>query len=438
MAIDLLEPYTCFSQIQFSDSADSTASTSASSSSSVAHSVQSLLTLRWYVGGAQSVDRTFLTIHRLPNSAANQIASTSIWSQYLDSLPSDSVLDDLLLQQSHSSPNETSTSSTSSSGAMFDVSSHTARNRGSRHAPRLVSPVFSGRTRWHAGADRVSKKTTAVSEDEDVFQPNDPLTPLSDYVHPVNLSRIFAHRKRKLYTNEASSVGKNNNDNNNNNNNMNNNLHGPSSSAASSGTFLRGKYWIVAWAMVDQEYGAVGQGHPKDLGPMSYYANLRTNSASRCAATGSLARSCQGRRYWPSDFLELDVNDDGVLVHVRSVQHCAWWEYPLASSSVSDTGGGTHDRSPSSSSANADMNARREIPSPSLVDAVAESYSFERSYFFYFLVMLLAGLLCWHTASYWRRNRIYSTLVSNKYLNLPTGFQSLPQSRSTSSSNLVV
>lgn len=39
-----------------------------------------------------------------------------------------------------------------------------------------------------------------------------------------------------------------------------------------------GEYWIVAWTVVDQNWGLKGQGEPKGKGPQSFLANARTNT----------------------------------------------------------------------------------------------------------------------------------------------------------------
>lgn len=475
MAIDSLEPYVCMSQTRLT-----TNNVSASTS-------QSFLHLKWYVGGAHTVDKTFLTLSRAPSAA--QLVSLG-WSHYMDMLPSDSVLDDLLLTKN--------ANFSSSNGAFFS-----GRNRSS---PKLISPIFSGMSRWH---ESTTENNIAVSHptDENVYDENDPLRPQSEYTLAVNLSRVFTHRKRKLSdptsswsiasfasslfstvssSSSSSSAAENNkldaktvhlehaqhqerisndaealsasmhhrprhshtrhprrrrrlaaaSDNN-------GNLAGASSSSSAvANPSVKGKYWIVAWAMVDQSYGVVGQGQPTTSHPMSYYANIRTRSTTHCERTGPDARTCQGRRYWPSDFIELDVLEDGKVAHMRHVLHCATWSMPSPQSASASA------VPVSVSSADNDLMYQQEhqqqqqflqhkAPIASFQSDVEESYAFEQSYMFVFLMLLFVVLVVWHVSSYMRRNRIYASVTSNKYLKLPTGFRSAPQSPmslSTSSS----
>jgi len=68
--------------------------------------------------------------------------------------------------------------------------------------------------------------------------------------------------------------------------------------------------WLVAHAVVDQKWGASGQGHPHDLGPQSHLVQMRTNSsykASSFAAFNSKDIRLHGRTEWLSDAMEVAV-----------------------------------------------------------------------------------------------------------------------------------
>jgi hypothetical protein len=82
-------------------------------------------------------------------------------------------------------------------------------------------------------------------------------------------------------------------------------------------SFPPGKYWLIAWTMVDQRYARRGQGQPRAMQPQSHLVNARTNSswikrpvdiAPKIVKNG---RVVQGRRYWPSIPIEVIVTDNG-------------------------------------------------------------------------------------------------------------------------------
>lgn len=180
-----------------------------------------------------------------------------------------------------------------------------------------------------------------------------------------------------------------------------------------------GRYWLVAWSVVDQDFAQVNQGFPANSGPQSYYSNIRTKSQFSCESIGE--KDCHGKRYWPSDFIEIEIHreasssdgnkNDYFVKVVDSVKHCAWWEYQ----SLKNIKGTIPKMN------NKDLSATNH----EIEIEVEESYfflSFERGYIILFLSVLFVICMVSMIASYWRRLRVYSTVLNNRYLNLPTGF----------------
>lgn len=473
MAIDLLEPYVCFSQATMNSSppvfdANRTHHTNVPSVSSFLH-------LKWYVGGAHQVDKTFLTLSRAP-------VTTSIigkaWSQLLDILPTDTALDELLAQR---------------------VSNHSHASVGSskhRNAARLISPVMTGPSRWYDARSSSQSGKGAIESNQ-----LDPLHPKHEFVLTLNLSRVFSHRKRKLsdplsglgsldssassssaasfiwpgssrdeepLPSEEKSSGHSDsreslkvkgtgaaastmasavsgvhdrlrsrrlrqyNDVDKQSIIVSERELSISLSSSSATPSVRGKYWVVAWAVVDQDFGHVGQGFPSESGPMSYYSNIRTHSDTKCVPTGPEQRTCRGRRYWPSELIELDVSDDGTVTHMSPVLHCAAWTRP-----IEGNGQGHHTTAHGEDLVtNTDITEHAPQPAiPSLQPDIESSYLFERSYMMTMIAFAIVGLLLWHGASCWRRHRIYASVMGNKYLQLPTGFRSSPPSPGTLSNS---
>lgn len=86
--------------------------------------------------------------------------------------------------------------------------------------------------------------------------------------------------------------------------------------------FPPGRYWLVAWAMTDQHYGAPHQGYPVDRRPQSHLANVRTNDRWYKQVNSRVAR---GTLFWPSDPIEVIVSEGGYVVRSVTVD-CAWWD----------------------------------------------------------------------------------------------------------------
>jgi hypothetical protein len=90
-----------------------------------------------------------------------------------------------------------------------------------------------------------------------------------------------------------------------------------------------GTYWAVAWARVDERWGAEHQGSPQWQTPQTHASHLRTDPSYRIELKSHLRgpvvkRVVQGRLYWPSDPVVLAVKGGRATV-VSSVLQCAWW-----------------------------------------------------------------------------------------------------------------
>ena len=90
-----------------------------------------------------------------------------------------------------------------------------------------------------------------------------------------------------------------------------------------------GTYWAVAWARVDERWGAEHQGSPQWQTPQTHASLLRTDPSYRVELDSRLRgplvkRVVQGRLYWPSDPMVLTVKGGRATV-VSSVLQCAWW-----------------------------------------------------------------------------------------------------------------
>jgi hypothetical protein len=382
--------------------------------------------MKWYVGGARIVDKTFLAIHPLSLQQASPLQNTSNWSLYLQSLPSDTIMDGLV-------------NTSGSSVAERDL--NTFKIRGI--SPKIISPIFSGTGRWDTPTESTSSSSssTTSSHSETNYASSDPLKPKTEYYHSLHIHKLLSgyfRNKRNLeessplytITNSTSTVSETNNSNH--------------TRSASSGGIL-GKFWIVAWSVVDSNYGMTSQGYPSGLGPMSHYANIRTNSNWHCATVGKDQRTCQGRRYWPSDFIELILYQDGNIQMTKAVLHCAWWNYtiPFAQQQQSPQPKKGINSDLHNEDEDSIFSIRKSRGTLGTVKKAHEKQfdsfsshvgnenedldeSFQRYYLGYFIGMIFLTLLVWYIANIWRRNRVYMALISNKYLNLPTGFQPAP------------
>ncbi len=149
---------------------------------------------------------------------------------------------------------------------------------------KLISPVFHGQARWYENVTNPPSLKRAQSSS--YYADSDPLSPKSTFSHAIPVDSILQSLKEPNST-----------------------------------------MWLVIWAKVDQNFGKEGQGYPTELHPQSYFSNIRSNSHWKCHPTGrTTQRTCQGRRYWPSEFIELAVSSNGKLA-VTGAKHCSWWNY---------------------------------------------------------------------------------------------------------------
>lgn len=117
------------------------------------------------------------------------------------------------------------------------------------------------------------------------------------------------------------------------------------------------KLWLVAHAVVDQNWAKKGQGYPQHLGPQSHLVQLRTNSTYQASFHPTLDPQnvrLKGRKEWISDPIEVSFshegrnlrtrrrpkrkahtrwhlrgkgNQDNIAMKVLSlVENCAWWK----------------------------------------------------------------------------------------------------------------
>jgi hypothetical protein len=222
--------------------------------------------------------------------------------------------------------------------------------------------------------------------------------------------------------------------------------------------FPPGKYLLVAWAQVDASFGVSAQGDPSNVGPQSHLANIRANPAGWFASAGD--RKVVGRKYWPSDIVEVVVSKDGSFAVQSVVENCAWWHrrpvagraYPLGHGGSSLLGGGTvgeqlwglASRSsgvgsrggPSSTSAAHDFNSTStdDVWSGVIFPGSADSfdgtsatdlrhYHSSRRHVHVLSVVTAVIMLClafcvFSAYQYWKKLKTYATVANNKFVNM--------------------
>jgi hypothetical protein len=311
------------------------------------------LEVSWYVGGAETVDETFLMLH--------------------DTIP---TADTFL-----TIPPVTNTNMSDSHGSF----------------PILVSPVFQGKSRWFSGnVTYTNDQRRTVSQPSFVKSSttaDEPLFPQTVYQQTLDLSM-------------------------------------------SSPLWARvpaGQYFLVAWSRVDGKWGNSGQGYPRGS-PQSYLANLRNDDSFTCesnrhpkSTTSRKERTCHGHKYWPSQaatiqVLASDNNREKSLSVLNIVTDCTWWA----------EGGKTMPPSPPSTSFPlSDTNSVDGVTNQDIVGAADTDSEdgpfsfllFETKYLLWLLTMLCFVSVCSMVASRWRRSRVYTALLNNPYLHVPTGWQ---------------
>ena len=347
------------------------------------------LEIEWYVGGAQRVDCTFLAWHLAPAPPLPKNAHSN-WSKYLASLDSAATRDAFdtacLRAETKSSDNNLRRESAHvPTGESFPVVASRSFNGTARWTKSASESSFVGQ---QSDADNLTKLGNKIA-----FEADDPIRPLTSY-------RSSAAPRH----------------------------------ARSEKVFAPGRYWLVAWSLVDQHYGAVGQGYPAETAPQSHLSNVRTNPSWRKTAGH---RIIQGRLYWPSDPVEVVVHANGSYHVASAVTHCAWWDRQL----VAEHDVHTH-RTPSGDNAlSADPTS---VPTAAWFDysnsTVAQDLIkniFDRTtyapagqqsgidgaykMFGVTLGLLLITIVCCVVLYYqYRRSSIYAQVANNKYVNLST------------------
>jgi hypothetical protein len=179
---------------------------------------------------------------------------------------------------------------------------------------------------------------------------------------------------------------------------------------------LPGEYFLTSWTGADTNYASTGQGYPQDLSPQSHYVRLRTESNYQ---VGGL----QGRRYYSSSPVILNVHSNGSVDVSSKGLNCANWEsiqLTLVEIDHNDMNSNVNDNSGASNMDNEEDYIKE------MHQEVRESFLFvrvEALYVILFLIFLVAILGLSVYIEERRRQRVYSSVSSNRYLALPTGFQ---------------
>lgn len=230
-------------------------------SAAAAAAAMSPIEVVWYVGGSSVVDCTFLSWHMPDPDDARSTDPTTTTTTTIDWM---AYLDSLLHSQS-------------SEEAFRAFCSRNYSDDTGRRRPLvdLSFPLLAS-TAPHRGASRWGDNSTLFSSDTSA--------PIDNPSHVFTSSPVLPIYDSKL--------------------------------------FPPGRYWLVAWAMTDQHYGAPHQGYPFDRKPQSHLANVRTNAHWYKQVNSRVAR---GRLLWPSDPIEVVVTEGSYVVRAVTAD-CAWWD----------------------------------------------------------------------------------------------------------------
>ncbi len=352
------------------------------------------LDIEWYVGGAHRVDCTFLAWHLAPSPALPKNAHAN-WSKYLASLDSAASL-------------ETFDTACHRAGKKSDDNNLRRESASAPTAasfPVVASKSFNGTARW----TKSTSESALVGQQSDTdnlaqvgntvaFAADDPMRPLTSYRSTTAPRHAHSHE-----------------------------------------VFAPGRYWLVAWSLVDQQYGAAGQGYPVESTPQSHLSNVRTNPAWRKTAGH---RIIQGRLYWPSDPVEVVVHANGSYHVASTVTHCAWWDRQLITEHdvhdvhaqrTSTQGGDRADAAePTSIPAAAWFGYSNSTTAQDLIKNIfdrtprvpgSQQRGSDNAYkmFGITLGLLLITVVCCVVLYYqYRRSSIYAQVANNKYVNLST------------------
>jgi hypothetical protein len=303
--------------------------------------------VEWYVGGAQTVDCTFLAWHKAPVQSDGNI-STVNWSAYLSSLDTPDQL------ERFSKHCRRSAKEFSAAGTLL------------ASFPVVASAPQTGMSRWYAS--NASTGDSSATGD-DLYAASDPLNPKSRFRASVSLS-------------------------------------------SGGSRFSPGRYLLVTWAMVDQNFGSPKQGYPVDAVPQSHLANARTNPAYH-KKVGD--RAVLGRVFWPSDPVAVVVAENGTVWVESAVTHCAWWDRRYSDGTTAQIGGddfgtGKH----SSTKIGGEYDPVAYVPGGELRNSAHKLFVITLG------LLLITGMCCVCLYYHWRRGAIYAQLAGNKYVNFST------------------
>jgi hypothetical protein len=361
------------------------------------------MNIDWYVGGAMNVQETLLSLFSFrppspssPSSSSKpKISSTEDFTSYLSYISNDHMIEKALVNSKVRSNLRPSSSASSSSH-------HRYEKYNDYFDIHILSSSFhkNGNSRWDVSSSSFSNDTKT-----------DPLLPRNIFnAVDIPIEALLSSKTKEFKVNNE------------------------------------GKYvfWLIAWSSVDSSYGNKGQGYPEGIEPQSYYSNIRTNPLWSCSTVmdkrNNIPKHCQGRRYWPSDYIEITIDQNLTSITVQSIEHCSWWEFSTkkkenyviksSSSSSSSTSSLSSLLPPLSSfSFNTSSFTTRNgsiVMIPYHIFYQSDEKSFfttERVYLIICLLLTVLVTVLSLIASYLRRNRVYSALINNRYLNLPTGFQ---------------
>jgi hypothetical protein len=301
---------------------------------------------KWHVGGAITVDATWLVVHSPPSSfpsADDASIEMSNWSLYLDRIGKPH--DPRSLSSTHS---DTAHQASVEADAEGEGEGEKEAEQGSSTAaatlPSTVSGVMSGYGR-HVG-EHLSPRYFEASFKVSLAQSSDSSTKkapsTNTHVHAYSTSASISNRNStstSALLDEKKSLK----------------THPPATPQKSRTVHLApGVYWVVAWCEVDSTWGKEKQGHGADT-PQSYLSNARTNpewlssQSVHKNAPGNLrtsevksevrmeydtvkSREVRGRKLWPSDPVIIEVMADGQVLLQSTVLECAWWRRGLSES----------------------------------------------------------------------------------------------------------
>lgn len=411
LALDLLQPYVCFQDYSLTTRPVSSSSTSSNHAPVLPNQQNSIaLTIKWYVGGAFDVDESFLTLHKF-HSFQPKVTSTEDFTNYLNYIGNDGLLDTLV-------SNFKKKTADSNAGPVREHELHHKEM-----VYMLSSSLHKGPTRWK----KYEEYTKAHPSEAHPTEQNNSSEPDKDESDPLAMNTIF---QEKILLDPFLFSAK-----------------------EKASHHKKHTFWIIAWAKVDSAFSEGKQGFPQHLPPQSHYANLRTNSHWLCEKVpGSrkeiAPRECHGRRYWPSDFLELSYFPQNNSLSIRSVKECAFWQLSQSNQNIqqfSDILFPSTTTTTALGSAPVSRDDNRTVANASTSETVVEDQSptpypiffrspsedvqappllsTERLYILLCLLLALGIVVYSRLSSNWRRNQIYATLANNPYLRLPTGFQ---------------